>query len=220
MTSFNKILEKMDIDPTDKNRTRVDEPCPKCGGKNFAKDGGVMKCTKCGTKAPKSITEKRMSDEEGDYRYQCKKDDELDRKAAKCKCGKDKNKCKCNGKCSGKCSCKESKFDQYIIEQTENELDVIFEKLGSLDAMDAKEIGLPANTVITFDMIKGLYQKLCKSGKCEDADSYANRIKKFFVGITPEELAKLKLVLKNAVINIPTGKDSDEFGGPLARQSN
>lgn len=124
------------------------------------------------------------------------------------------SKCKCGGKCKKKdcpckqgkpCNCmKESKFEQYLLEseQLHEEVNQILEKLGSLDAMDASELGLPANTPINASMIGNAYKKLfMKTGK-HNPSAFVQKLKSAFRGITPDELKSIEQLLKSQVINI------------------
>lgn len=124
------------------------------------------------------------------------------------------DKCKCNGKCKKKdcpckqgkpCSCmKESKFEKFLEEsvQLNEEVEQILEKLGSLDAMDASDVGLPANVPITTDMIGNAYKKLfMKTGK-HNPSAFVSKLKSVFRGITPDELKSIEELLKSKVINV------------------
>lgn len=109
---------------------------------------------------------------------------------------------------------KKSKFEQYLIEKEEQEMideelhdieekvDIILEKFGSLDIVDAHEIGVPANTPIKFAHLIKAFEK---SGLTPKA--FMDKVKKLFLGITDEELA----VLQSAVeLKSFKGKGSGE----------
>jgi hypothetical protein len=154
------------------------------------------KC-KCEAKGPD------YDDEAGDAKYHAKKDDELGEKCPKCK----STKGYVNGKCIG-CgnpakSCKESKFEQYMEHRMlVEEVDVVLEKLGSLDAMDAAELSLPANVALTVDI---LAKAFAKSGLT--VDQFMSKLKGLLRGVDPRELENIKLVISGK-----TGSGGDQFG--------
>lgn len=95
---------------------------------------------------------------------------------------------------------KESKFEKFLVEKQEQEeliretvekAEVILEKLGSLDAMDAHEIGVQANTPVKFKDLLKAFEKSNSS-----PDSFMKKVKKLFVGITDEELDVLQSALQ------------------------
>lgn len=102
-----------------------------------------------------------------------------------------------------------SKYEKYLAEQEElrqtltEEVDTIMEKLGSLDAMDAHELGLPANVPIKAKDIIAAFKK----SKGGDIDSYLKKIAKVFPGVTSDELEHIKMLLK-----VPSGSGGDEWG--------
>lgn len=105
-----------------------------------------------------------------------------------------------------------SKYEKYLAEQEElrqtlfEEVDTIMEKLGSLDAMDAHELGLPANVPIKASHIVAAFKKICAKGDC-DMSSFLKKISKAFPAITPEEIDRIKMALKT-----PTGSGGDQWG--------
>lgn len=114
--------------------------------------------------------------------------------------GKGRNGKKCACDCKDKDDVKkESKFEQYIIEtELIKEVDVIFEKFGSLDAMDADELGLPANTPLNFSTVEKAFKKFKGN-----ADEFLKKLKSKLQGLTPEELDRIKMT-----ISVPTDRKS------------
>jgi len=125
--------------------------------------------------------------------------------------GKGRNGKKCACDCKDKKDMKESKFEKYLVEEKLiEEANIILEKLGSLDAVDASELGVPANTPITFSSLENAFKKYKGN-----AESFINKVKAKFQGISPKELE----VLKNA-ISLPTGTQGDEWGRNPKRADN
>jgi hypothetical protein len=183
------------------------EECCKDGGECKCKKGEKCNSPTCKCKTKKVVKEAKDSDEAGDAKFHAKKDDALDEKCSKCGSTKGYVNGKCLG-CGAKGTVKESKFDKYIVEAeaetkslTET-VDVILEKLGSLEPMDAKELGLPGNTPISSDMLVKAFRKAGSS-----VDSFIKKVKSVFQGITDDELDSIKLRL-----DIKSGSGSYVFG--------
>lgn len=151
--------------------------CPACGKEEYYINGEKKCCTKLKPKNESKSCENCGS-----------KDGFTNRKCNACgdmyymnRAEKDKKK-----------TVKESKFERYLIKREElNErANIILEKLGSLDAMGAADLGVPANTVITIDMLVKAYKKLEKSGLT--IDQFMKKVKSGFVGASSFELDTLK----------------------------
>ena len=104
-----------------------------------------------------------------------------------------------------------SKFEKYLLETQQlkeqmlmEQVDIILEKLGSVDAMDASILGIPANVPLTAQLIKNAF--LAKKGKM-DIPTFMSKLKTVLVGASPNELENIKLMLE-----LPTANGGDQWG--------